>query len=141
MSAVFDQPTLWQRVRPMFGGFDAMLGFVAALLAVAGLITMYSAGFDHGTRFVDHALKNLLANIDIENSVHRDVYRARIEGMKTGGKSFFKLEPSAVSKRLIHALESPRPRRQYYVTTPTYIAAIFKRIMPPFAGEYFAKKF
>ncbi|HSW26169.1 MAG TPA: rod shape-determining protein RodA [Burkholderiaceae bacterium] len=61
MSAVFDQPTLWQRVRPMFSGFDAMLGFVAALLAVAGLITMYSVGFDHGTRFVDHARNMALA--------------------------------------------------------------------------------
>jgi rod shape determining protein RodA len=61
MSAVFDQPTLWQRVRPMFGGFDATLALVAALLAVAGLITMYSAGFDHGTRFVDHARNMALA--------------------------------------------------------------------------------
>src|SRR5512139_4340154 len=61
MSAVFEQPTLWQRVRPMFGGFDAMLGFVVALLATAGLITMYSAGFDHGTRFVDHARNMALA--------------------------------------------------------------------------------
>ena len=61
MSAVFDQPTLWQRVRPMFGGFDAMLAVVAALLAAAGLITMYSAGFDHGTRFVDHARNMALA--------------------------------------------------------------------------------
>jgi len=61
MSAVFDQPTLWQRVRPMFSGFDAMLGFVAALLAAAGLITMYSVGFDHGTRFVDHARNMALA--------------------------------------------------------------------------------
>ena len=61
MSAVFDQPTLWQRVRPMFGGFDATLGLVAALLAVAGLITMYSVGFDHGTRFVDHARNMALA--------------------------------------------------------------------------------
>ena len=55
MSAVFEQPTLWQRVRPMFGGFDGTLAVAAALLAAAGLITMYSAGFDHGTRFVDHA--------------------------------------------------------------------------------------
>ncbi len=55
MSAVFDQPTPWQRLRPMLGGFDGVLSGVAALLAVAGLITMYSAGFDHGTRFVDHA--------------------------------------------------------------------------------------
>ena len=93
------------------------------------------------TRFVDNALANLLANIDIENSLHRDVYRARIEGMKAGGKSLFKLEPSAVSKRLIHALESPRPRRQYYVTTPTYIAAILKRTMPLAVSEYFAKRF
>jgi len=61
MSAVFEQPTLWQRVRPMFGGFDATLGVVALLLAVAGLITMYSAGYDNGTRFPDHARNMLLA--------------------------------------------------------------------------------
>jgi rod shape determining protein RodA len=34
---------------------------VAALLAAAGLTTMYSAGFDHGTRFVDHARNMALA--------------------------------------------------------------------------------
>jgi rod shape determining protein RodA len=61
MSAVFEQPTLWQRVRPMFSGFDATLAVAAALLAAAGLITMYSAGFDHGTRFVDHARNMMLA--------------------------------------------------------------------------------
>jgi NAD(P)-dependent dehydrogenase (short-subunit alcohol dehydrogenase family) len=93
------------------------------------------------SRFVENALANLLANIDLENSPHRDVYRARIEGMKTGGASFFKLEPAAVSKRLIHALESPRPRRRYYVTTPTYLAAFFQRAMPAVAGEFFSKKF
>ena len=63
MSAVFEQPTLWQRVRPMFGGFDGTLAVAAALLAAAGLITMYSAGFDHGTRFVDHGRNMLLALI------------------------------------------------------------------------------
>ena len=63
MSAVFEQPTLWQRVRPMFSGFDGMLVVVVALLAAAGLITMYSAGFDHGTRFVDHGRNMLLAVI------------------------------------------------------------------------------
>jgi rod shape determining protein RodA len=63
MSAVFEQPTLWQRVRPMFSGFDGMLVVVVALLAAAGLITMYSAGFDHGTRFVDHGRNMLLGLI------------------------------------------------------------------------------
>ncbi|KAB2877008.1 MAG: rod shape-determining protein RodA [Burkholderiaceae bacterium] len=61
MSAVFEQPTLWERVRPMFSGFDATLGLVALLLAAAGLVTMYSAGYDHGTRFVDHGRNMLLA--------------------------------------------------------------------------------
>jgi rod shape determining protein RodA len=61
MSAVFERPTVWQRVRPMFSGFDGMLAVVAALLAAAGLVTMYSAGFDHGTRFVDHARNMALA--------------------------------------------------------------------------------
>ena len=93
------------------------------------------------TRFVDNALANLLANIDIDHSPHREVYRARIGAMKAGGASVFKMEPAAVTKRLIHALESPRPRRRYYVTVPTYLAAIFQRIMPAVAGEYFAKKF
>jgi rod shape determining protein RodA len=61
MSAIFEQPTLWQRVRPMFGGFDGTLAVAAGLLATVGLITMYSAGFDHGTRFVDHGRNMLLA--------------------------------------------------------------------------------
>jgi rod shape determining protein RodA len=61
MSAVFDKPSLWQRARPMWTGFDGLLGLAVALLAVFGLVTMYSAGFDHGTRFVDHARNLLLA--------------------------------------------------------------------------------
>ncbi len=93
------------------------------------------------SRFVDNALARLLANVDIESSPHRDVYRTRIEAMKTGSPSPFKLEPEAVVKRLIHAVESRWPRRRYYVTTPTYLAAAFQRLLPLAATEYFAKKF
>lgn len=61
MSAVFDRPSLWQRTRPILTGFDAPLVFAALLLAVAGLVTMYSAGHDQGTRFADHARNMVLA--------------------------------------------------------------------------------
>jgi rod shape determining protein RodA len=61
VSAVFDSPSLWQRTRPVFSGFDAPLVLAVALLAIAGLLTMYSAGFDHGTRFNDHARNMALA--------------------------------------------------------------------------------
>jgi rod shape determining protein RodA len=61
MSAVFEQPSPWQRVRPVLMGFDGPLMLAITLLAAIGLATMYSAGFDHGTRFVDHGRNMLIA--------------------------------------------------------------------------------
>jgi NAD(P)-dependent dehydrogenase (short-subunit alcohol dehydrogenase family) len=93
------------------------------------------------SRFVEHSVARLLATVDIDNSPHRDVYRTRLEAMKAGGQQTFKLEPEAVTKRLIHAVESTRPRRHYYVTTPTYLAAAMRRLLPQFAIDYFALRF
>jgi hypothetical protein len=93
------------------------------------------------SRFVEHAVARLLATIDIENSPHRDVYRTRLEQMKAGGQISFKLEPEAVTKRLIHAIESARPRRHYYVTTPTLLAAVMRRVLPQAGVDYFARRF
>jgi rod shape determining protein RodA len=61
MSAIFEKPSLWQRVRPIFTGFDGPLIVAMLWLATFGLVTMYSAGYDHGTRFVDHGRNMLLA--------------------------------------------------------------------------------
>ncbi|WP_431049166.1 rod shape-determining protein RodA [Roseateles sp. L2-2] len=55
MSAVFSKPSLLQRVKPLFQGFDIPLLLAMAWLMGLGLMCMYSAGYDHGTRFVDHA--------------------------------------------------------------------------------------
>ena len=61
MAAVFERTPLLQRVAPSLHGFDGPLAFAVFLLACAGLLTMYSSGFDHGTRFADHARNMLLA--------------------------------------------------------------------------------
>jgi rod shape determining protein RodA len=61
MSVVFETPPLWQRITPWFRGFDGPLTFAVFLLACAGLLTMYSSGYDHGTRFEDHGRNMLLA--------------------------------------------------------------------------------
>jgi rod shape determining protein RodA len=61
MNTAFDRPSIWRRLRPVFRGFDGPLALAIALLALLGLVTMYSAGFDHGTRFVDHGRNMLLA--------------------------------------------------------------------------------
>ena len=61
MSAVFEQASPWPRLKRVFGGFDGPLLLAIALLAAVGLVAMYSAGYDHGTRFVDHGRNMLLA--------------------------------------------------------------------------------
>ncbi len=61
MSATFGKPSLWHRVKPVFLGFDGPLALAILLMAAMGLVTMYSAGYDHGTRFVDHGRNMLLA--------------------------------------------------------------------------------
>ncbi|MDF1484788.1 rod shape-determining protein RodA [Ramlibacter sp. H39-3-26] len=61
MSAVLDQPTLMRRVLPLFQGFDWLLLCAVLLLCALGLVTMYSSGYDHGSRFYDHGRNMLLA--------------------------------------------------------------------------------
>ena len=61
MNHVFDSPAPWQRLRTVLMGFDGPLLLAITLLAAIGLVTMYSAGFDHGTRFVDHGRNMLIA--------------------------------------------------------------------------------
>ncbi len=61
MASVFDRPSLWHRASPLLRGFDGPLAFAVFLLACTGLLTMYSSGYDHGTRFVDHGRNMLLA--------------------------------------------------------------------------------
>jgi rod shape determining protein RodA len=63
MSAVFEKPPLTRRLVPMLQGFDGPLAFAVFLLACAGLLTMYSSGYDHGARFVDHSRNMLIAGL------------------------------------------------------------------------------
>jgi rod shape determining protein RodA len=61
MAAVLDTPALWRRALPLFRGFDGPLAFAIFMLAGAGMLIMYSSGYDHGTRFIDHGRNMLLA--------------------------------------------------------------------------------
>ena len=63
MAVVFKRPSLWQRLSPWFRGFDGPLAFAIFVLACAGLLTMYSSGYDQGSRFEDHGRNMLLAGV------------------------------------------------------------------------------
>ncbi|WP_370050220.1 MULTISPECIES: SDR family NAD(P)-dependent oxidoreductase [Salipiger] len=45
-------------------------------------------------------------------------------------KDRFELPPSAVTDKLIHALEHPRPKPRYYVTFPTHLMGRLRRLLP-----------
>ena len=61
MSYQFGKVPLRHRIAPWFAGFDGPLAFAVFLLACAGMLTMYSSGYDHGTRFEDHGRNMLIA--------------------------------------------------------------------------------
>ncbi|MBV5264735.1 SDR family NAD(P)-dependent oxidoreductase [Pinisolibacter aquiterrae] len=81
------------------------------------------------TRFVAHAIEALEAHVDMAASVHAPVYRRRLERLRRGGASQFKLPPSAVVEKLIAALDAERPRATYAVTVPTVIMAWARRLL------------
>ena len=80
--------------------------------------------------------------IDWENSVRADEYRSTLikRLYEKRGKDRFELPASAVTLKLIHALESPKPKPRYFVTTPTYIMSSLKRILPTKALDWILAK-
>ncbi len=63
MATPFGKISLRSRLAPWWVGLDGPLAFIVFTLACAGLLVMYSSGFDHGTRFVDHARNMLIAGV------------------------------------------------------------------------------
>jgi len=61
MQPVIQKQTLSQRLKWWFDGFDGPLAFAVFLLACAGLLIMFSSGYDHGTRFADHVRNMVIA--------------------------------------------------------------------------------
>ncbi len=61
MNAVLARPSLAWRLRRAFAGFDIPLLLAVLMLGTIGLVAMYSAGFDDGTRFPDQVRNMALA--------------------------------------------------------------------------------
>jgi len=83
------------------------------------------------TQFRANGLRAFKQWINIGESVHNADYQIQLARLsKETSKNRFVLPPEACLEPLIHALESPKPKLRYRVTTPTKIAAILKRLLP-----------
>jgi NAD(P)-dependent dehydrogenase (short-subunit alcohol dehydrogenase family) len=83
------------------------------------------------TRFNDNAMAQYARWIDAPASPRAGELSA-IEARYRADRrpSLFTLPPSAVSRRVIHAVESARPRSNYRVTTPTHVVEALRRLAP-----------
>lgn len=80
--------------------------------------------------------------IDWENSPHAEQYRTHLRKRlyTRRGRDPYELPASSVTKKLIHALESYRPRPRYYVTLPTHFMGTSKRILPTRALDWIIER-
>ena len=84
------------------------------------------------SRIRENAIPHFERWIDVEGSVRRDDY-ARLKGRLYDPQTRpdpGELGPEAVTRVLIRALESPRPRARYRVTAPTWAAEAMRRLLP-----------
>jgi NAD(P)-dependent dehydrogenase (short-subunit alcohol dehydrogenase family) len=83
------------------------------------------------SRFRYHAREAFLRFIDPTQSVHQQAYQLMEQRLsKPGLSGRFTLSADAVAEKVVQALAARRPKRRYYVTTPTYLFAFLKRVLP-----------
>lgn len=83
------------------------------------------------SKFRENAIPHFEKFIDWQNSALRPLYEKTLlkRLYESSGPDRFELPASAVTAKLIHACESSRPRPRYYVTTPTHVAGLLRRIL------------
>lgn len=83
------------------------------------------------SKFRSNAMAAFVKNIDTQNSFYKESYA--VMGARLTKKEPavpFTLGPEAVLDKVIHSLESNRPKVRYYVTLPTYLFAFLRHILP-----------
>lgn len=89
------------------------------------------------TEFGRNSARNFERWIDWEKSARVDEYRSGLLKKLYGSNSLAKFEapPSAVTAKLIRALEARRPRARYKVTKLAHVADVLRRALPAFATD------
>lgn len=82
------------------------------------------------SKFRENAYNNFKKTINKDDSPFKEHYEAMETRLTKEGPAVpFTLPPEAVLKKVVHALESNKPRSRYYVTFPTYLFGYLKRFL------------
>ena len=84
------------------------------------------------TKIRENSIPHFEKWVDWKNSLRKDEYETGLmrKLYKGSEDAPFELEPEAVAEKLWLALEDTKPRTHYMVTTPTYLMAICRRLLP-----------
>lgn len=126
-----------------YAAFPYRGAYVAAKFALEGLADTLRQEM-HGTgihvslvepgpitsRFRENCLPHFERHIDWKASRHRDSYEKQLARLhKPGPAAPFTLPPEAVLEKVVHALESDRPRARYPVTVPSVAFWWLRRVL------------
>lgn len=83
------------------------------------------------SRFRSNSADHSTSSISMGQGRYRGKYERRMEKAKRPQKKdIFTKPPEAVAVKIVHALESRRPRTRYCVTVPAYLGAFLRRVAP-----------
>lgn len=82
------------------------------------------------SNFRRNAQAAFIKHIDIERSRHVDRYKRAMKRFDSDKPQPFTLSESAVYQRVCQAINARNPKPRYYVTKPTFIFGILRRILP-----------
>ena len=96
------------------------------------------------TKIRENSVPHFQKWITVKGSAHEQLYEKALIPRLTAinpPKDMFELEPDAVTKDVIHALEAPRPRIRYRITTATKLMMIAKRLLSSRQMDKLAHRF
>jgi NAD(P)-dependent dehydrogenase (short-subunit alcohol dehydrogenase family) len=84
------------------------------------------------TKFRENSIPHFERWINWKDAARATQYETKLlkRLYTSDGPDPFELPADAVVKKLIHALDSSRPRPRYFVTTPTYMMVALRRLLP-----------
>jgi len=82
------------------------------------------------SRIRQNALAPFRNNVDVEKSVHKKRYEKMERAIAEGKEAPFTGDPEDVVAKIIHALESSRPKIRYRVGFAAHLLAILNRLLP-----------
>ncbi len=82
------------------------------------------------SKFRENAYQAFKKNVDMTNSDYHDNYQQMIKRLQSEELTDYTLPAESILTCTLHALESSRAKNRYWVTFPTKLFAVLKRILP-----------